>query len=398
MRSPAESVETGIVAGVSLYLDHAATTPLRPAARAAMLRVLDGEPGNPSGGHRNARVARRLLDDARDVLAGALGCGSGDIVFTAGGTEADNLAVLGVTGGSLGSAAAAAACSAVEHHAVLEPVLHRGGVVLPVDCTGRVDVARLADALPRNTAVVSVMAANNEVGTINPLPAVAAAVAERTDGGAVLHTDAVAAFPWLDLRELTAAAALISVSAHKFGGPQGVGALVVRPGVPLRARLLGGGQERERRSGTQNVAGIVAMAAAADRLVADRHELVSRVATLRDRFVDGVVAAVDGVRETVADRSMKVAGNAHLCVAGVLSEELLFLLDRAGLCASAASSCASGAIQLSHVLDAMGVDPAWGGGAVRFTLGWTTTQAEVDRAVEVVADAVTTLRRARPCG
>lgn len=388
-----------------IYLDHAATTPMRPAARAALVEWLSCGRGNPSGSHALARAARRALDDARDVLAGALGCGPGDLVFTAGGTEADNLAIFGVaeaagesagdSAGRSGGARATVACSAVEHHAVLEPVHRLGGTVLPVDGHGRVDPACIDELLPVDTALVSIMTANNEVGSINDLAGLAAAIAARTDGRARLHTDAVAAFPFLDVATLAADVDLLSLSAHKFGGCQGVGLLMVRPGVPMRARLLGGGQERDRRSGTQNVAGIIAMAEAARATVAERDDTVARVAAQRDRFVAGVCERLDGVHETVPDRAIKVAGNAHLCFEGVVSEELLFLLDRQGLCASAASSCASGAIQLSHVLAAMAVDPARGGGALRFSLGWTTSPAEVERAVELVADAVTKLRAAR---
>lgn len=388
----------GRAAAPTVYLDHASTTPVRPEARAALLEWIDAPRGNPSGSHALARAARRALDDARDVLAELLGCGPGDLVFTAGGTEADNLALFGVAE-AVGPGARVAA-PAAEHHAVLEPLQHGRdltGVVLAVDGTGAVDLDRLATTLPADTALVSVMTANNEVGTISPLADVCAIVRERTGGRAVVHTDAVAAFPWIDLRTVAADADLVSLSAHKFGGLQGVGLLMVRPGVALRPRLLGGGQERDRRSGTQNVAGIMAMAAAARATHAQRPATVARVAAQRDRFVDGVTAAIDGVHETVADRTIKVAGNAHLCIEGVVSEELLFLLDRNGVCASAASSCASGAIQLSHVIAAMGVDPALGGGALRFTLGWTTTEAEVDAAVDIVADSVRQLRRAHAC-
>jgi cysteine desulfurase len=329
-------------------------------------------------------------------MAGLLGCSPGDVVFTAGGTEADNLALFGVA--EANERPSAVSCSAAEHHAVLEPVHRLGGTVLPVDRRGRLDPACVEECLPEDTALLSVMGANNEVGTITDLPAVIAAARRRTGGRVVVHVDAVAAFPWLDGRALAADADLLSISAHKFGGPQGVGLLVVRPGVPLRARLLGGGQERDRRSGTQNVAGIVAMAEAAVATDAERAATVARVRAQRDRFVDELCGRVDGVHETVSDRDAKVAGNAHLCIEGVVSEELLFLLDRAGVCASAASSCASGAVQLSHVVAAMGIDPAVGAGAVRLTLGWSSTDEDVDRAIDVLAGAVEQLRRARPCG
>lgn len=388
----------------TVYLDHAATTPMHPEALEVMTGWLGRLRGNPSGAHRMARQARRELDDARDVLAEGLGCGPGDVVFTSGGTEADNLAIFGVvdpahpgpTHPAEGSGGPPlVVCSAAEHHAVLEPVTHLGGLVVAVDRLGRLDVDGLRDTLPAHAALVSAMLVNNEVGAINPVADIVEVVRQRTAGRAVVHVDAVAAFPWLDVRTATAEVDLLSISAHKFGGPPGVGALMVRPGVALRARLLGGGQERDRRSGTQNVAGVAAMATAARLTVERRAQTVARVTALRDRLVDEVQAQLEGVAETVADRGAKVAGSAHLCVAGVISEELLFLLDRHGVAVSAGSSCSSGATQLSHVLAAMGLDRQQGAGAVRFTLGWTTTDAEIDRAVAVVIDAVRTLRSAR---
>jgi cysteine desulfurase len=383
------------------YLDHAATTPMRPEARAALDAWLDGPTGNPSGSHRAARAARRALDDARDTMAAVLGCGPGDVVFTGGGTEADNLAVLGTHAAAAASGASGAArtpttvvCSAFEHHAVLhatEAVPHR---LAAVGRDGRVDLDALAALLDDEVALVSVMTANNEVGTIQPLAEVAELVRARAPR-AVLHSDAVAAFPWVDVAVVAADADLVSVSAHKFGGPQGVGALAVKAGVALRARAVGGGQERDRRSGTQNVAGIMAMAAAAEATAAQREATVESVGKLRDGFVDGLLVALDGVVETVPERRDKVAGSAHLCFEGVDSEALLFLLDEVGVCASAASSCASGALQVSHVLGAMGVERSLAAGSVRFSLGWPTTAAEVAVALDAVVDAVGRLRGRR---
>jgi cysteine desulfurase len=370
------------------YLDHAATTPLRPEAIAAMVPLLEGGVGNPSGAHAVARRARLVLDEARDAVAAALGCQPGDVVFTAGGTEADNLAITGV----LQRRGGVPVCSAAEHHAVLHPVEHAGGRVVAVDPAGAVDLDALAGALDDDVTVVSVMLANNEVGTVTDLAAVAQVVRARAPR-AVLHTDAVQAFAWLDVAALAEVADLVSVSAHKFGGPQGVGALVARPGVELAPLLLGGGQERERRSGTQNVAGIAGMAAAATATVAERPALVARVGALRDRLVDGLLAAVPGCVETVP-RDRKVASSAHVCVPGVESEAALFLLDRAGVAASAASACASGALQASHVLGAMGVPVELAAGALRLSLGWPTTEADVERAVAVLPAVAAQLRRA----
>ena len=365
------------------YLDHAASTPMRSSAVEAMLPFFSERFANPNGSHRFARDARRAIDEARDVVADVLGVRPGEVVFTGCGTESDNAAIVGAGGLSV--------CPAAEHHAVLHPVEQDGGRVVGVDPDGHVDLDRLADALDGAVRLVSVMTVNNEVGTVTDLAAVSAVVRERAPR-ALLHTDAVQAPSWLDLRAIAPLVDLMSFSAHKFGGPKGVGVLTVRDGVALAPLIRGGGQERGRRSGTHNVAGIVALAAAlveTDRERADENE---RLAVLRDRLVDGLAAAVDGVVETVP-RHRKVAGSAHVCLEGVESESLLYLLDEAEVCASAASACASGAMEPSHVLAAMGVDRAVATGALRMSLGRTTTAADVDRAIEVVADAVARLRR-----
>jgi cysteine desulfurase len=377
------------------YLDHAATTPLRPEARAAMLPWLGGAFGNPSGAHAVARAARQAIDEARDTIAEIVGCAPNEVVFTAGGTEADNLAVRGVVAARPGPVL----CSAVEHHAVLHPVQHLGGKTVPVDRRGALDLDALAEALDAHpgTTLVSVMGANNEVGTVQPVVA-AARLVRRHAPGAVVHSDAVQAAAWLDLAELAAEVDLVSMSAHKFGGPQGVGVLVVRRGTPLHAQLLGGGQERELRSGTHNVAGIVGMAAALAAKARHRADEASRAGASRDRLAAGLLAAVEGATETAvpagADRSHLLPGTLHLTIPGVESEALLFLLDEAGICASAASACASGAQEASHVLAAMGVPPDPRLGTLRLSLGWTTTDADVDQALDVLPDLVTRLRSA----
>ncbi len=370
------------------YLDNAATTAMRPEAVEAMLPFLRDRFGNPSGSHAVAREARKALDEARDVVAAGLGAEPGEIVFTGGGTEADNLAIAGVhrlRGGTV-------VCSAVEHHAVLHACAALGGRLVPVTADGLVDLDRLAAVLDSDVTVVSVMLANNEVGTVQPLAEIADVV-RRMAPAAVVHTDAVAAFPWLDVANVArvAGADLVAVSAHKFGGPKGVGALVVRHPVKVAPILHGGGQERDRRSGTHNVAGIVAMAAAMQATGAGRAEAVARVGALRDRLADGLLAAVPGVVET-GRRDAKVAGNCHVSFDGVESEELLMLLDGAGVCASAGSACASGAVEPSHVLAAMGVPRARALGSLRLTLGPDTTEADVDLALAVIPSAVARLR------
>jgi len=309
------------------------------------------------------------------------------VVFTGCGTEADNAAIVGAVRRHGGRTV----CPAAEHHAVLHTVERLDGSVVTVDGAGRVQLDALADALADDVAVVSVMAVNNEVGTVTDLAPVAALVGERAPG-ALVHTDAVQAASWLDLRALWPHVDLLSLSAHKFGGPKGVGVLAVREGAAVDALIVGGGQERDRRSGTHNVAGIVALASALTATDAERSTEVPRVAALRDRLVAGLVAGVPGLRETVASAD-KVAGSAHVLVEGIESETLLYLLDEAGVCASAASACASGAMDPSHVLAAMGVDRSWAAGALRLTLGRTTTATDVDDAVTAIVAAVATLRR-----
>lgn len=369
------------------YLDHAATTPMRPEAVEAMLPFLGGSFGNPSGSHAVSREAKKALEEAREAVAACLGAEPDEVVFTGSGTEADNLAVLG----SRAERPGAVVCSAVEHHAVLRATQAAGGTAAPVRPDGQVDLDALPALVGPATSVVAVMLANNEVGTIEPLAAAAEIVRERAPD-AVVVTDAVQAFPWLDVATLAAPADLVAVSAHKFGGPKGVGALVVRRGVTVRPILHGGGQERGRRSGTTNVAGIVAMAAAMQATVAARAGDVARVGRLRDRLADGLLATVGGAAET-GDRASKIAGNCHLTFEGVEAEALLVLLDAAGVYASAGSACASGAVEPSHVLAAMGVPRERALGALRLSLGPSTTEADVDLALSAVPAAVARLRR-----
>jgi cysteine desulfurase len=385
----------GSVVRVRAYLDHAATTPMRPQAVAAMSAFPTECFGNPSGSHSVARAARLALDEARDSVARDLGCDPGEVVFTSGGTESDNLAVSGsyaATGGEV-------VCSAVEHHAVLRACESVGGTTVAVDTSGKLEIDALADALHHGVSLVSVMLANNEVGTIQPIVEVAAVVRDRAPGAA-LHTDAVAAVGWLDVVAAARPTDLVSVSAHKFGGPKGVGALVVRDGVRIEPRMLGGEQERGRRAGTHDVAGIVGMAAALSAATAERDEQVARTRRLRDRLADGVLAAVEGASESAihagarcaSDRDCKLASSFHVRFDGVDSEELLYLLDEAGICASAGSACASGALEPSHVLLAMGFTPAEARSAVRFSLGATTTEAEIDHTLDVLPKLVEQLR------
>jgi cysteine desulfurase len=380
------------------YLDHAATTPMRPEAVAAMEPFLRGTFGNPSGGHAAARAAKTALEEAREEVAELLGARPAEVVFTAGGTEADNLAVKGgarrARGAGLGDGVVT---TGFEHKGVLASCdrlavegFRVATVALP--STGVVDVDALVAEVDDRTVLVSVMLVNNEVGTVQPLDEIVARVRERAPR-ALVHTDAVQAVPWLDVARATAAVDLVAISAHKFGGPKGTGALVVRDGVVLQPLIEGGGQEGGVRSGTSNVAGTVAMAAALRATHAGRDAEVARIARLRARLVDGLRAAVSDTFEN-GDPSAKVAGNAHLGFRGVEAETLLVALDQAGVCAAAGSSCSSGATEPSHVLAAMGVPHDDALSSIRLSLGYASTDADVDVALDVIPTAVARLRHA----
>jgi cysteine desulfurase len=381
------------------YLDHAATSALRPEVAAAMSSVHERKLGNPTGSHPPAQRARALLEDARDEVAGFLGRDPGEIVFTSGGTEAANLAVLGTAEAAFyARGEAVVVASAVEHPAVRESAKaagHAGVDVreLPVDHHGVIDLEALARTLSSRCTVVAVMTANNETGVIQPVTDVVDAVRRRAPNASVF-TDAVQAAPFLDLAEVTAGADMVGLSAHKFGGPVGIGALAVAPRVTLRSRQHGGGQERERRSGTQDVAGAVGMATALQMVAKERTAASARVVGLRDRLAHGLLAAIPWAHRTVPEGVAVLPGHLHLCLLGVDREELLVALGREGVCVSGGSSCASGALEPSHVLAAMGIAPGLAAGAVRFSLGYDTTDDDIDRALAVVPGVAASLRRA----
>lgn len=378
----------------AIYLDHAASTPLRPEAQAVWLEASARFHANPTGSHRAARAARRALDDARDDVAAVLDRPSSEVVFTSGGSEADNMAIRGV----LGERGGTAVCSAGEHHAVLDPVERAGGVTVGLEADGTVSPDRLADVLraEASVSVVSIMTVNNETGVINDIPALVE-VTRDCAPDAVFHTDAVQAMNWLDLRTHVASADLVSITGHKLGGPVGVGALLMRDGVVLDPLISGGGQERGRRAGTPDVAGAVAFASAITATDAERPEAGRRLGALRDRLVAGLRSQLgDRLMATVLDGGAPVAaGIAHVIVRDVEAEALLFLLDAAGLQASAASSCSSGAQDPSHVLAAMGIDRMVAQGSLRLSLGHTSTEADVDAALAIIPPAV---ERLTACG
>jgi cysteine desulfurase len=379
------------------YLDYAASAPLRAEALAAMLPLLERPAANPSSQHRQGRAARAAVETAREQVAALAGAAPAEVVFTSGGTEADNLAVKGAVlarppeGRHL-------VCSAVEHHAVLDAAAwaeaDAGARVdlAPVDRLGRVELDRLAPLLqPGRTALVAVMAANNEVGTGQPV----ATVADLAHAaGALLLCDAVqaAGLPGVDMAR--DGVDLLALASHKLGGPTGVGALVVRSGTTLRPLLHGGGQERGLRSGTLPAAAIAGFGAAADAALADRQtDAATTLTTLRTRLLSGLQTLAPGLQLN-GDPTPSGAGLPGLLSVrfpGRRAEDLLLLLDRYGVACSAGSACASGAVTPSHVLVAMGRDPAEARETVRFSLGHGSTQADVDEAVAAVGQALQVL-------
>ncbi len=373
-----------------IYLDHAATSPLRPEVLEAMLPYLTEHHGNPSSIYASGRRARQALDEAREIIAAALGARTREIVFTSGGTESDNLAVKGV-------AWAASAkgrhiiTSAVEHKAVLNAtaVLERQGfdvTYLPVDAHGRVDPADVGAAITERTGLVSIQAANNEVGTVQPLVEIGAACRER---GVLFHADAVQSAAFTPPAPDAWQASLVSLSAHKLGGPKGVGGLYVRHGTPILPQLSGGAQERQRRAGTENVAGIVGFAAAVS-LARPSTDL----APLRDRLIERLLS-IDGVTLT-GHPTERLPNFVSVAIDGIEGGDLVAALDLEGIEASTGSACTTGSVEPSHVLLAMGIDQALAHGSLRLTLGPETTAADVERTGEVVAACVARLRTSAP--
>jgi len=367
-----------------IYLDHAATTPLRREALEAMLPYLTEQFGNASSLHGFGRRARAGLDEAHERVALALGATPREIVFTSGGTEANNLALKG--GAWAGKARGhRIITSSVEHHSVVHTVryLEKFGfevVELPVDRYGRVDPDDVEAAITPKTILVSVMLANNEVGTIQPIADIAARV--RRHKGILLHTDAVQAAPCLAIDLAALDVDLLTIAAHKFEGPKGAGALYVRHGTNILAQQQGGVQERYRRAGTEDVAGAVGMAVAFELAVAERAETVARMRRLREAFT-ATVRSASGVEET-GHPTERLPGLASFVAPGQDGSAVAMALDLAGLACSIGSACVSGSDEVSHVLSAMGYPEEEARGALRFSLGRTTTAAEIAEAGKLV--------------
>lgn len=376
-----------------IYLDHAATTALRPSAAEAMAWAYTHANANASGLHQPARAAKNAMEEAREEAAALLGASRPlDVVFTAGGTEANNLAISGV---SLASARRTIVVSDVEHDAVLHTArsLTRFGYgikTVGVDRSCRIAPQDVANVVDSDTAIVSIMAANNEIGTIQPVAEIAAAV-RAVDPTIPIHTDAVQAFVSEQVTMASTGADLISLAAHKFGGPKGVGLLVVNREVRIDPILHGGGQEAGRRSGTYNVAGIVAMVAAMKRASDTRDQFRSEVGRERDAFEATLLAGWPDATVNGGD-APRLVQHSHIHVPGISAETLLIRLDQAGVAASAGSACQSGAVEPSHVLTAMGFSDTGAGECVRFTFGWTTKPGEGSDAANRVLAVLGELR------
>ena len=380
----------------SVYLDHAATTPVRPEVLEVMLPYLTAQVfGNPSSSHRWGRAARAGLEQARREVAQATGAEPNQVIFTSGGTEADNLGVVGaaLAARDRGGAMCVAVC-ATEHKAILaaaHAVCHLGGreTLLPVDAGGRVELAALDAALADRPAVVSIMWVNNEVGTVQPVADIAA---RCQAAGTSFHTDAVQAFGKLPVSLQHLPCTLLTISGHKIGAPKGIGALIVRDRKAVEAIIHGGGQQYGIRPGTENVAGAVALGRAALLAAQEQAEEAGRLGALRDSLADRLLAAVPDltVNGALAERAPHVL---NVSVAGADSEALLMHLDLAGVAASSGSACSTGSVEPSHVLVAMGVPRDLALGAIRFSFGRESTAADVERTAEVMPAVVAKVRR-----
>ena len=376
-----------------IYLDHNATTPVDPRVVDAVTGVLRDQFGNASSVHTFGQAAKSCVDDARSAVATLLGGRPQEIVFTSGGTEADNLAIRGVADAHVSTSRRHLIASAIEHEAVLntfKAIARRGWTtsLLPVDSTGIVDPAALESAITDDTALVSVMHANNEIGTIQPIPELAA-IANRH--GALFHSDAVQSVGKVPVAVDDLHVDLLSLSGHKFNGPKGIGALWVRRGSRLTATATGGRQERNRRAGTENVPGIVGLGEAA-RLATEKLATEdARVGLLRDRLEAGILTVVPGTVVN-GDCEHRVPNTTNISFDRVEAESLLIALDLEGIAVSTGSACSSGALEPSHVLRAMGFSPHRTQNAIRFSLGMANTADQIDRVVAVLPRVVEKLR------
>jgi cysteine desulfurase len=376
-----------------IYLDHNATTPPSDAVVTRMTATLREDFGNPSSVHHFGQRAKAVIDEARSAVAGLISADPGDVVFTGGGTEGDNLAIRGAAEALEPTGRKHLIASAIEHEAVLNTLkaLARRGwktTLLPVDQTGIVSPDDLRRAMTDDTALVSVMHANNEIGTIQPIAELVAIARERR---ALFHTDAVQTAGKIPIDVKALGVDLLSISAHKFYGPKGVGALWIRRGVRLQPPLTGGKQERSRRAGTENVAGIVGMGVAAREALDKMADEAARLAALRDRLEDGILRGVTGTAVNGA-RSPRVPNTTNISFDRTEAESLLIALDLEGVAVSTGSACSSGTLEPSHVLKAMGFPAHRTQNSIRFSLGAANTEADIDRVIAVLPGIVEKLR------
>ncbi len=379
-----------------VYLDNSATTPVKPEVLEAMLPYLKDEYGNPSSIYRKAAAAEIAVRTAREQVAEALGASANEIFFTACGTEADNWAIKGVALANQ-KKGKHIITSQIEHHAVLHTVqyLEKMGfsvTVLPVDGEGKVSPDALRDAIREDTVLVSIMMANNEIGTVQPIRELAAIAKEK---GVLFHTDAVQAVGSLaiDVKEL--GVDLLSLSAHKFGGPKGVGALYIKRGTRIDNFMHGGAQERNRRGGTENVAGIAGLGKAISLATANIEEKAARITALRDKLIAGIEKEIPHIRFN-GHRTDRLPGNVNFCFQYIEGEALLLRLDAKGIAASSGSACTSGSLDPSHVLLALGLPHEIAHGSLRLSIGEQNTEEEIDYVLKVLPDIVNTLRQMSP--
>jgi cysteine desulfurase len=376
-----------------IYLDHNATTPPSDEVVSRMVATLREEFGNPSSVHHFGQRAKAVIDEARSSVAALIAADPGDVVFTGGGTEGDNLAVRGAAEALEPTGRKHLIASAIEHEAVLNTLkaLARRGwktTLLPVDDSGIVSPEALRAAITDDTALVSIMHANHEIGTVQPIAALAAIARDRR---ALFHTDAVQSAGKIPIDVKALGVDLLTISAHKFYGPKGVGALWIRRGVRLQTPLTGGKQERSRRAGTENVAGIAGMGVAAREAIAKMDAEATRLAALRDRLDDGVLRAVSGTALNGV-RSPRVPNTTNISFDRTEAESLLIALDLEGIAVSTGSACSSGTLEPSHVLKAMGFPPHRAQNSLRFSLGAANTEADIDRVIAVLPGIVEKLR------
>ena len=384
--------------GKLIYMDHAATTPMRQEVVEAMLPYFTGSFGNPSSIYTLAQEARKSVDESREIVARILGARVSEIVFTSGGTESDNAALKGVAF-ALRQVGNHIITSSIEHHAVLHAChqLEQFGfnvTYLPVDRDGLVHPEDVGRAITDQTVLVSVMLANNEIGTIQPIAEISRIVkreAGARDRTIVMHTDAVQAAGFLDLDVKALGVDLLSLSAHKFHGPKGVGVLYVKRGTPFEPQQMGGGQERQRRSGTENVPGIVGTAAALRLASDEREELSTACARMRDRIIDEVLRSVDRARLN-GHPTLRLPNNVNICFEAIEGEPVLLGLDFSGICTSSGSACSSASLEPSHVLLAIGLSAELAQGSLRITLGRENTDEDVDYLLSVLPELVRRLR------